>query len=158
MIPARELLGKRETVFTYHEDGVTRCWAVQRALADIESGALSGRLIPALLVASTARTLMNKSGLGHQRLFEIMGNPARLHQPGVLMYPDTMNDRNPLIVDGRHRYVALCVLGHDRSVNPFMSFYTFTESELAPYEVEMDASFTDQQAEIWSSHVSQHRV
>lgn len=158
MIPAQELLGKRETVFTYHEDGVTRCWAVQRILADIESGVLSGELIPALLVANTGRTLLNKGGLGYQRIFSIMENPARLHQPGVLMYPDTMNDRNPLIVDGRHRYVALCMLGHDRSVNPFMSFHTFTESDLAPYEVEMETSFTAEQAEIWASHVSQHRV
>lgn len=137
MIPAQELLGKRETVFTYHEGGVTRCWAVQRILADIESGVLSGELIPALLVANTGRTLLNKGGLGYQRIFSIMENPARLHQPGVLMYPDTMNDR---------------------SLNPFMSFHTFTESDLAPYEVEMETSFTAEQAEIWASHVSQHRV
>lgn len=158
MIPAQELLGKRETVFTYHEDGVTRCWAVERILRDIESGALAAEITCALLVARTARTLVEKGGLSQARIAEIVDDPVRLSRPGVLMYPERMNDRNPLIVDGRHRYAALCVLGRDMTETPYMNFHTFSESDLSGYEIEMERNFTEEQARVYAAYVSDHRV
>lgn len=155
------------TSFTYHEEGRTRAWLVHSFCEALPTAAnptigevLEGcDRVRAPLMDDTAENLLSKGGIEMPRIERILKTPELALKPGMISKIAGFNDGDWIIVDGRHRYVALTLLKrrHPNMIET-MNFFVLTEEQLSPFEIDMEGDMSEEEAALMMRREGGHKI